>query len=71
MAKRKQPPFDPVKTLREIAANPDVAAHARVTACRALLQHERAAAGAEPGDDAPHDAVTRRALRMIQGGKAS
>lgn len=73
MAKPKQPKarkFDPVATLREIAADPEVAAHARVSACRALLAHDDAA-DAEPGKDAaPNDAITRRALKLLQGGKS-
>lgn len=67
--KPKPPAFDPVATLREIAADPDAGSTARVQACRALLAYERDAAKAEPGDDTPRDAVTRRALRLVNGGK--
>lgn len=74
MAKPKQPKkrknFDALAILREIAADDGVAAHARVGACRALLAHDEAADPEAGKDAAPNDAITRRALRLLQGGKA-
>jgi len=71
MARPKKPnKFDPVEILRAIAADPDASAVARVTACKALIAFDRDTAKAEPGDDAPRDAVTRRALKLLNGGKA-
>lgn len=69
--RKPKPKFDALKTLRDIAGDADVAAHARVAACKSILQYERDKAEAEPNDDAPRDAVTRRALRLLQGGKAN
>lgn len=74
MAKPKQPKtakkFDALAILRQIAADEEVAAHARVGACRALLAHDDAA-DPEAGKDAPpSDAITRRALKLLQGGKS-
>lgn len=75
MAKQPKKPkkFDALAVLRKIAADDEVAAHARVGACKALLQHERDNDGDEnePGKDAPpSDAITRRALKLLQGGKS-
>ena len=71
MAKQpKKPKFDPVATLRSIAADTEAGSTARVQACKALIQYERDAAEAEPTDDAPRDVVTHRALRLLKGGKA-
>lgn len=71
MAKQpKKPKFDPVATLRTIAADPDAGSTARVQACKALIQFDRDAAESEPTDDAPRDVVTQRALRLLKGGKS-
>ena len=63
--------FDPVKTLRDIAADENAGSTARVAACRALIQFERDNADTEPKDKdaAPTDAITRKALRLLNGGK--
>jgi hypothetical protein len=58
---------DPVAVLRAIAADESAPASARVAAARALLadgQRED-----QPAIDGG-DAVSRRALRILQGGKA-
>ncbi|MEJ8573466.1 hypothetical protein [Microbaculum marinum] len=60
----KKPKFDALAALRQIAANPETPATARVQACKALMAHERAS-------DGKPDAVTARALRLLKGGKAS
>lgn len=72
--RKPKPKFDALAILRSIAADPDVAAHARVGAAKALLQHDRDNAEAEPDNGAPRDHVTRRALqslRLVQGGKSN
>jgi len=69
--KPKQPAFDPIAILRGIAADPEAGATARVQAAKFLAQHERDTAGGEqPKDAPPSDTVTRRALRLLNGGKA-
>ena len=58
---------DPLAVLRSIAADESAPASARVAAARALLtdgQHRE-----QPASDGG-DAVSRRALRILQGGKA-
>lgn len=70
MAKLKKPNFNPVATLRAIAADPDAGSTARVQACKALMQYERDAKEDEPDNDAPRDVVTQRALKLLRGGKS-
>lgn len=74
MAKPKKPKkFDALAILREIAADDEVAAHARVGALKALLQHERDSDGDDKADDPtapPSDRVTTAALRLLKGGRA-
>ena len=73
MAKQpKKPKFDPVAMLRKIAADDSAGSTARVQACKALLAHERDGGDEEKDgkDAAPQDAVTRRALRLLNGGKS-
>lgn len=60
--------FDPIATLRKIAADPKAGSTARVQACKALLQFKDVDAVVK--DNAPSDAVTRRALRLLRGGKS-
>lgn len=72
MAKQpKKPKFDPVVTLRAIAADPEAGSTARVQACKALIQYERESSENEPEgkNAAPTDAITQRALRLLKGGK--
>lgn len=64
--KAKQPQADPVSILEDLAANPETPAHARVAACRTLLALRRRK---PETDDLPTDALTTRALRILQGGK--
>jgi hypothetical protein len=58
---------DPVTVLRSIAADESAPASARVAAAKALLivsQRED-----QPEDQCGGDAVSRQALRILQGGK--
>ncbi|WP_414462709.1 hypothetical protein [Hyphomicrobium sp. DY-1] len=69
MGRKKK--FDPVKILQEIAANPTSGDTARVAAAKVLLAHQKAV-DPKPGekDAPPSDAITRRALRLLSGGKS-
>lgn len=67
--KPNKPKCDPLQILRDIASDPEAAAHARVAAAKSLLQYARNADEVEPDNGAPGDAVTRRALRLVKGGR--
>ena len=70
MARKPKQTFDPIAILRAIAADDDASAVARVTACKVLLAHERDNAETEqPADAPPSDAITRKALKLLKGGK--
>jgi hypothetical protein len=58
---------DPVRILREIASDRSVPATARVAACKALLSGGENSSTRETVSN--KDAVTRRALRLLRGGK--
>lgn len=58
--------LDPVAVLRSIAADESAPASARVAAARALLADDKRAD--QPTGDGG-DAVSRHALRILQGGK--
>lgn len=66
----RKPKFDPIATLRAIAADNQAGSTARVQACKALIQFERDADEDEPDNGAPKDVVTQRALRLLKGGKS-
>ena len=70
MARKPKQTFDPIAILRAIAADDDASAVARVTACKALIAFDRDTAKADPGDGAPTDTVTRKALTLLRGGKS-
>lgn len=61
-----KPKCDPTKILEQIAADKDAPATARVQAAKALIAIRKAAS---KKDEAPADAVTQRALRLLNGGK--
>lgn len=62
---------DPLSVLRAIAADGSAPAAARVTAAKALLLVDRRGRSEEPPETEPSlDAVSRGALRILQGGKA-
>jgi hypothetical protein len=66
----KKPNFDPIEVLRGIAADPKAGATARVQAAKFLAQHDPDDADTDKGQDAPpSDAVTKRALKLLRGGK--
>lgn len=62
--------IDPVSVLRQIAADTSAPASARVQAARALIADERRGNEAPPEADPALDAVSRGALRILNGGKA-
>ncbi|WP_439398300.1 hypothetical protein ACRQ5Q_13645 [Bradyrhizobium sp. PMVTL-01] len=60
---------DPVSVLRQIAADASAPASARVQAARALIADDRRSSEAPPEADTSLDAVSRGALRILNGGK--
>lgn len=71
MARKRKTTIDPVAILREMAADPETPATARVQACKALLAIDKAGKGdSNSADDTPTDQVTQTALRLLKGGKA-
>lgn len=67
----KQTTIDPIAILSEMAANPETPATARVMACKQLIALRRASEKGNAGEaEAPSDAVTARALRLLKGGKS-
>lgn len=61
---------DPVAVLREIAIDSSAPAAARVAAARALIADDRRAGQQPPdGQEQGGDAVSRYALRILNGGK--
>jgi hypothetical protein len=60
---------DPVRILREIAADPNAPATARVAACAKLLALRKATAEEKATERV--DRVTTRALQIINGGRES
>ncbi|WP_338688339.1 hypothetical protein V5279_24495 [Bradyrhizobium sp. 26S5] len=61
---------DPRSVLRQIAADASAPASARVQAARALIADDRRNNEAPPEADTALDAVSRGALRILNGGKA-
>lgn len=70
---KKPKKFDAVAMLRKIAADENAGSTARVQALKFLVAHDRDCGDDEKtGKDAPPaDAVTRRALRLLNGGKSA
>jgi hypothetical protein len=60
---------DPINVLRSIAADDSAPASARVQAARSLIADDRRAERPEQHDLFGGDAISRRALRILQGGK--
>ncbi|TGQ09002.1 MULTISPECIES: hypothetical protein [unclassified Mesorhizobium] len=59
--------IDPLEVLRSIAADTSAPANARLQAARTLLAH--GGRDEEEGDQTELDAVSQRALRILQGGR--
>jgi len=58
--------LDPRAVLAAIAADVSAPASARVAACKCLLAHQQPAGEPDkPGDGAPPDALTQRALQIL------
>lgn len=60
---------DPTSVLRSIAADDSAPASARVAAAKALLSEDRRAEQPEQHDLFGGDAISRRALTILQGGR--
>ena len=61
--------IDPVSILQSIAADDSAPASARVAACKALIVADVARGKSPQDDNSGGDAVSRHALRILQGGK--